>query len=81
MALTVIYGARTFAKDLYGEMVFFAALISGLCVLNALKFMKLLDGGLDALQMDRQFQLVFYIYTSFLPRCCRHRSSGWFCAA
>lgn len=66
MALTVIYGARTFAKDLYGEMVFFAALISGLCVLNALKFMKLLDGGLDALQMDRQFQLVFYIYTSFL---------------
>ena len=66
MALTVIYGARTFAKDLYGEMVFFAALISGLCVLNALKFMKLLDGGLDALQMDRQFQLVFYIYMSFL---------------
>lgn len=66
MALTVIYGARTFAKDLYGEMVFFAALISGLCVLNALKFMKLLDGGLDALQMDRQFQRVFYIYMSFL---------------
>lgn len=66
MALTVIYGVRTFAKDLYGEMVFFAALISGLCVLNALKFMKLLDGGLDALQMDRQFQLVFYIYMSFL---------------
>lgn len=66
MVMTVIYGVRTFAKDLYGEMVFFAALISGICVLNALKFMKLLDGGLDALQMDRSFQLVFYIYMSSL---------------
>ncbi|MEX8191776.1 GGDEF domain-containing protein [Comamonas guangdongensis] len=66
MAITVIYGVRTFAKDLHGEMVFFAVLISGICVLNALKFMKLLEGGLDALQMDRNFQLVFYIYMSFL---------------
>lgn len=66
MAITVIYGVRTFAKDLYGEMVFFAVLISGICVLNALKFMKLLEGGLEALQMDRNFQLVFYIYMSFL---------------
>ncbi len=66
MVITVVYGVRTFAKDLYGEMVFFAALISGICVLNALKFMKLLDGGLDALQMDRNFQLVFYIYMSSL---------------
>ncbi|HTN66246.1 MAG TPA: GGDEF domain-containing protein, partial [Burkholderiaceae bacterium] len=41
MTITVIYGLRTFAKDLYGEMIFFAALISGICVLNALKFMKL----------------------------------------
>lgn len=66
MTITVIYGVRTFAKDLYGEMVFFAVLISGICVLNALKFMKLLEGGLDALQMDRDFQLAFYIYMSFL---------------
>ncbi|NMM76422.1 GGDEF domain-containing protein [Acidovorax sp. SRB_14] len=66
MAITVVYGVRTFAKDLYGEMVFFAALISGICVLNALKFMKILDGGLDALQMDRNFQMVFYIYMSSL---------------
>ncbi len=66
MVITVVYGVRTFAKDLYGEMLFFAALISGICVLNALKFMKLLDGGLDALQMDRNFQLVFYIYMSSL---------------
>lgn len=66
MALTVIYGVRTFAKDLYGEMVFFAALIMGICVLNALKFFKTIHGGLDALQMDQQFQLIFYIYMSFL---------------
>lgn len=66
MAITVIYGVRTFAKDLYGEMIFFAALISGICVLNALKFMKLVDGGLDALQMGGNFQLVFYIYMSSL---------------
>lgn len=66
MVITVVHGVRTFAKDLYAEMVFFAVLISGICVLNALKFMKLVDGGLDALQMDRDFQLVFYIYMSSL---------------
>ena len=27
MVLAVVYGVRTFAKDLYGEMVFFALLI------------------------------------------------------
>jgi len=66
MVITVIYSVHTFAKDLYGEMVFFAALISGICVLNALKFMKLLDGGLEALRMDGNFQMVFYIYMSSL---------------
>lgn len=66
MTITVIYGVRTFAKDLYGEMVFFALLISGICVLNALKFMKIVDGGLDALHMDSSFQMVFYIYMSTL---------------
>lgn len=66
MAVTVVYGVRTFAKDLYGEMVFFAALIAGICVLNALKFFKLLEGGLDALQMDSDFQMVFYIYMTSL---------------
>lgn len=66
MVITVVYGVRTFAKDLYAEMVFFAALISGICILNAIKFMKLLHGGLDALQMDGHFQLVFYIYMSSL---------------
>lgn len=66
MTLTVIYGVRTFAKDLYGEMVFFALLIGGICVLNALKFMKIVDYGLDALHMDSQFQMIFYIYMSTL---------------
>ena len=66
MAITVIHGVRTFAKDLHGEMVFFALLISGICILNALKFMHLLDGGLEALEMDGHFQQVFYIYMSFL---------------
>ncbi|NYT65006.1 GGDEF domain-containing protein [Alcaligenaceae bacterium] len=66
MTITVIYGVRTFAKDLYGEMVFFALLIGGICVLNALKFMKIVDYGLDALHMDSQFQMIFYIYMSTL---------------
>lgn len=66
MTATVIYGVRTFARDLYKEMVFFAILIGGICVLNAIKFMKIVDGGLEALQMDSGFQLVFYIYMSSL---------------
>jgi hypothetical protein len=40
MVLTVIYGVRTFAKDLYGQMVFFAVLVSGICVLNVIKFFR-----------------------------------------
>ena len=66
MVLTVVLGVRTFAKDLYAEMVFFALLISGICVLNAVKFVKIAVGGLDALQMDTGFQTVFYIYMSSL---------------
>jgi len=66
MTLTVIYGVRTFAKDLHREMVFFALLIGGICVLNAIKFVKIVHGGLDALQMDSSFQLVFYVYMSSL---------------
>ena len=66
MVLAVVYGVRTFAKDLYGEMVFFALLIGGIGVLNAIKFVKIVDGGLPALHMDSQFQMVFYIYMSSL---------------
>eukprot|EP01034_Spumella_vulgaris_P044282 gene44282-55065_t len=40
MALTALYGVRTFAKHLYWEMAFFALLIGGICVLNAIKFLK-----------------------------------------
>lgn len=66
MVATVVHGGRTFAKDLYGEMIFFGVLIGGLGVLNAIKFGKLLAGGLDALHLDGQFQLVFYLYMSSL---------------
>lgn len=66
MTLTVISGVRTFARDLYGEMVFFALLIGGICVLNAIKFVNLMGTGLDALRMSGNFQLLFYVYMSFL---------------
>ncbi len=66
MTVAVIHGMRTFAKDLRGEMVFFALLIGGLSVLNAIKFMKIVDGGLEALELDTRFQVVFYIYMSSL---------------
>ena len=66
MALTVLYGVKSFAQDLRGEMVFFALLIGGICVLNALKFLKIVEDGLDALHMDSRFQMVFYIYMSTL---------------
>lgn len=66
MTITVIYGARTFAKHLRVEMVLFAVLIGGLCTLNAAKFVNLLAGGLQALDMGSRFQIAFYIYMSFL---------------
>ncbi len=66
MTLTVIYGVRTFAKDLHREMFLFALLIGGICVLNAIKFVKIVTGGLEALQMDSGFQQMFYIYMSSL---------------
>ena len=66
MAITVVYGVRTFAKHLNKEMVFFAVLISGICVLNAAKFVNILTDGLQTLDMGSRFQMVFYIYMSFL---------------
>lgn len=47
-------------------MVFFAFLIGGICVLNALKFLKIMDEGLDALHMGSRFQTIFYICMSTL---------------
>lgn len=66
MTFTVIYSVRTFAKDLQAEMILFSLLIGGLSVLNTLKFVKIVTGGLEALHMDSHFQMVFYIYMSSL---------------
>ncbi|HCE28881.1 MAG TPA: GGDEF domain-containing protein [Comamonadaceae bacterium] len=66
MVVTVIYGVRSFAKDLRVEMVLFAILIGGICALNAAKLVNVLSGGLAALDMGNRFQMVFYIYMSFL---------------
>ncbi|MGY0633794.1 GGDEF domain-containing protein [Luteimonas sp. A478] len=62
MATVLVHGMRTFARDLRGEMLLFAGLISGICVLNVIKLSKLLSGGFEALSMDGRFSMVFYIY-------------------
>ncbi len=66
MTGAVVHAMRSFAKDLRVEMVLFALLIGGLCVLNALKCVRVLQGGLEALDMGQPVQIVFYIYMSFL---------------
>ncbi|MFR0692978.1 GGDEF domain-containing protein [Enterobacterales bacterium AE_CKDN230030158-1A_HGKHYDSX7] len=66
MVLAVLYARRTVARDLRVEMVVFAVLIGGICVLNAAKLVMILQGGLQALDMNSGFQRVFYIYMSFL---------------
>ncbi|MDH7453931.1 GGDEF domain-containing protein [Luteimonas composti] len=62
MVVVLVAGMRTFARDLRGEMLVFAALIGGICILNAMKLAKLLAGGLPALDMDGRFQMIFYVY-------------------
>ena len=47
-------------------MVFVAALLVGIGMLNAVKFYKILQTGLGALQADQSFQLTFYVYMTFL---------------
>lgn len=66
MIIALLQGSRTFAKDLRVEMLVFAVLISGICVLNAAKFVMILVGGMAALDMNSGFQKAFYIYMSFL---------------
>lgn len=66
MTAAVLYGRRSFAKDLSVEMIIFAVLIGGICILNAAKFVLIVDGGMAALDMSSSFQKVFYIYMSFL---------------
>lgn len=62
MVGVLLVGSRTFARDLRGEVLLFVVLIAGIGVLNVMKLAKLLSGGLPALSMDSQFQMVFYVY-------------------
>lgn len=66
MTVVLLSGLRTFARDFRVEMMLFAVLIGGICVLNAAKFVVILTGGLEALDMNSHFQMVFYLYMSFL---------------
>ncbi len=66
MTVVAIHGGRTFARDLRVEMMVFAVLIGGICVLNAAKLVMILQGGMAALDMSSRFQKVFYLYMSFL---------------
>ncbi len=66
MAAGVVQAIRTVARDLRIEMTLFALLIAGLGVLNAVKFARVLQDGVAALDMAHRFQAVFYIYMSFL---------------
>lgn len=62
MVLVLLWGLRSFARDLRAEMLLFVVLISGICVLNVIKLGKLLSGGFAGLDMDTGFQMVFYVY-------------------
>ncbi|WP_236841408.1 GGDEF domain-containing protein [Bordetella holmesii] len=64
MSLAALRGMRTYARDMPVEMAIFAALIAGICVLNAAKLVMILSAGL--LDMGSRFQMVFYLYMSFL---------------
>ena len=66
MAGAVLYAGRTIARDLWGEMILFAILITGICLLNAAKFVLIVTQGLAALSLHSHFQTAFYIYMSFL---------------
>ena len=66
MASALISGIRSFAKDTPVEAVVLALLIAGIGVLNTVKFAFILQGGLEALNMNSRFQTVFYLYMSFL---------------
>ncbi|MBB4865699.1 diguanylate cyclase (GGDEF)-like protein [Pseudomonas nitritireducens] len=66
MTIAVLLARRSVARDLRVEMLVSAVLIGGICVLNAAKFVMILQHGLAALDMDSGFQKVFYLYMSFL---------------
>jgi diguanylate cyclase (GGDEF)-like protein len=66
LSITALNIRRTLARDLRLEMVVFAVLIAGIGLLNAMKFMIILEGGMAALDMGSRFQKIFYLYMSFL---------------
>ncbi len=66
MTIALLWGTRSFARNMVVEMLVFAILIGGICILNAMKFVLILQGGLQALDMNSRFQTVFYVYMSFL---------------
>lgn len=66
MTVAVLYARQNVAKHLRVEMVVFAVLIGGICILNAAKLGMILSGGLEALDLNTRFQRTFYIYMSFL---------------
>lgn len=66
MSCAAVHASRTFARDLRIEMLVIAALIRGICVLNAAKFMMIVGGGMTALDLSGSFQKIFYLYMSFL---------------
>lgn len=66
MTVAALYAGRTVAKDLCAEMMVFAVLIAGICILNAAKLVMIFSGGLEALDLNSSFQRTFYIYMSFL---------------
>nr|WP_244193803.1 GGDEF domain-containing protein [Bordetella genomosp. 12] len=64
MSLGALRGMKTYARDMPVEMAIFTGLIGGICVLNAIKLVMIISGGL--LDMGSRFQMVFYLYMSFL---------------
>lgn len=66
MTVGLARAMRSFARDLRVEVALFAVLIGGLGVLNAIKAVLVVQGGLQALGMEHRFQIVFYLYMSFL---------------
>ena len=46
MVVALLYGMRSFAKDMRAEMTVFAVLIAGICGLNAAKLVMILHSGL-----------------------------------
>lgn len=66
MTAAAVQAMRGVGKDLRVEMLLFAVLIGGLGVLNAIKGVLVVQNGLAALSMGSRFQVVFYIYMSFM---------------